>query len=320
METPSIFFHFPYVSNNSFKYIKQNEEGSTPEDGHTELSIILSIMILLGLIGNIFVVIKVSSMRLRSLTIIFILNLTLSDMLFTAGLMFRVYEHIWGLIPRDAGCKGFNYIFTAGFYCSIMFLVLMIVQRYMALVHPDLGWNKGLCTRRALFGALIGSTLAALPVVVNTAALSYSEVCMRSSQSAFVAIMYEYNIFFLCGFLVMDFCYIRIFQILFNSLTNQKHRIVGLAFFLLSTFLIFWAPHILMTFLYILAYHLIWISAHNLFYYVKYICFILAITRCFLIPVGYGLFGVKFREEMNEIFQITEAEQNPKEEFPSDNP
>ncbi|KAF4078529.1 hypothetical protein AMELA_G00200280 [Ameiurus melas] len=212
------------------------------EDGHIAIAIILCIIIH-SLIGNILIVgISVFCRNNRSLTNIFILNLALSDLLFTVGLVvtvglpFRVYyEYAWGWTFGDAMCKVIIFVLSAGFYSSMVFLVLMSVQRYMAVVHPLSRWKKGHCLTLVLITWVV-SILAALPASVHSIPITDSEslllYCVSNSSTVFVAVMYEESIVFLCSFVIMAFCYIRILQTIFKSPTNQRHRTTGLAFFL----------------------------------------------------------------------------------------
>ncbi|XP_026776403.3 chemokine XC receptor 1-like [Pangasianodon hypophthalmus] len=300
MEAPVGFVH-----NNSFYEDELYNEGSKAEESQTQVLIIFSVVILLSLIGNILVVvISVFYMRLRSLTIIFILNLALSDLLSTVVPLFWVCDYIWGLTLGDAVCKVVDFIDSTGFYSSIMFLVLMSIQRYMARVHPLSGWKKGRCFTLVLVCAWLVSMLAAVPVTVHAEAYPDSRHCMYSSITALVALMYERHIVFVCAFLVMAFCYIRILQTIFKSPTNQKHRTTALAFFLVATFFICWAPYNIVNFIWLLDYQIgFYNQVLEHLYYAKYICGLLAATQCCLNPVIYGLFGVKFRKTVREIFQ-----------------
>ncbi|KAF4078541.1 hypothetical protein AMELA_G00200290 [Ameiurus melas] len=102
----------------------------------------------------------------------------------------------------------------------------------------------------------------------------------------------------------MVFCYIRILQTIFKSQTNRRHRTTGLAFFLVATFFICWAPYNILHFLKVLPLKQIWLPSEGLTYiYAINICRLLAFTRCSLNPVIYGLFGLKFRKSAWEIFQ-----------------
>ncbi|XP_026776402.3 chemokine XC receptor 1-like [Pangasianodon hypophthalmus] len=310
METQDLEFenfdYNVYENIKSFYDYELHTSGFNAVHRHFELFIILSIVIILSVIGNILVVvISVFYMRLRSLTIIFILNLALSDLLFTVGLVFKVYDHVWGLPPEFAVCMAFYVVSSAGFYSSIVFLVLMSIQRYTVVVHPPSGWKKGPCVICVLICAWVVSILAAFPVMARTVALPYSGHCTYRIYTAFIDITYKENIVFVCAFLFMGFCYIRILQTIFKSPTNHKHRTTGLVFLLVAMFFICWAPYNIVNFLVVLDDQIGFFNNQVLKHlnYTRYICHLLAFTRCCLNPVIYGLFGVIFRKAVREFLQ-----------------
>lgn len=267
-------------------------------------TIILCIVIILSLIGNtLVVVISVFYMKLRSLTSIFILNLALSDLLFTVGLLFLVYALTWGWTFGDATCTVVYCIFLVGFYSNMLLLVLMTVQQYTTMVHPHSGWKKRSCVRCVLICAWVMGTLAALNSIYSLVTIfRYSRGCIFGSKTPFHVITFKESIVFLCAFLFMVICYIRILQTVMKSPPNQRHRTAGLTFLLVATFVISWAPYNIVYFLETLSYFFpITFSKH--LNYASYICCHLAYTRSCLNPVIYGILGVKFRKRVREIFQ-----------------
>lgn len=119
-------------------------------------------MILISLNGNhLVVVINAIYINLKSLTNFFILNMALPD-LDSLELPF------WGWTFGAATCKVFIFLLNAGFYSSIMFLVLMSVERYMAIVHSLLGWMKGCGFTLVPIIACVLSFFAALPAIVHS--------------------------------------------------------------------------------------------------------------------------------------------------------
>ncbi|XP_027001026.2 C-C chemokine receptor type 4-like [Tachysurus fulvidraco] len=136
--------------------------GSEAVHGHIAIPIILSTVILISLNGNhLVVVISAIYIHLKSLTNFFIPKMALSD-LDSLGLPF------WGLTFGAAPCKVFIVLLNAGFYSSIMFLVLMSVERYMAIVQPLLGWMKGCGFTLVPIIACVLSFFAALPAIVHS--------------------------------------------------------------------------------------------------------------------------------------------------------
>ncbi|XP_053339288.1 chemokine XC receptor 1-like [Clarias gariepinus] len=284
-----------------YNYFKLDSE----LDRHSEFPIILSIVTLLSLIGNVLVVvISVCCMRLRSLTSIFMLNFALSDLLFTVGLVLRVYHFISGLTPSGAVCKVVHYTFSAGFYSSIMFLVLMSVQQYTTTVHPHSGWKIRRRVACIFVFAWVVSLLAVLPVVIHTVAFPKSDFCMYSSYYLHIPLTYKENIICVCAFLFLSVYYIKILRVIFKLSTNPRHRTTGLAFILVVMFFICWAPYNIVNFLETLTYYQIMRSMEfkERLNYANYICHLLVFIRCCLNPVIYALFGLKYRKSVREIY------------------
>ncbi|XP_060793661.1 chemokine XC receptor 1-like [Neoarius graeffei] len=281
--------------------------------GSILVPLFFSIVVLLSLIGNILVLVILGLYEnLKSLTNIFILNLALSDLLFTIGLPFWACYYIWGWTLGDVACKAVNFIFYAGFYSSIMFLVLMTIQRYMAVVHPLSDWERGQGFALIPIVAWVVSIAAALPAPIYSTVQADPEsslklYCEHTSTVAYFAITYEQNCFFVFAFLVMGFCYIRILLTIFKTRTNKRHRTIRLIFCIVVVFFLGWAPYNLVIFLHTLTHHQIkfFIDCDVTHYldYTEYVCKLLAFSHCCLNPVFYVFVGVKFRNHLKGILQ-----------------
>ncbi|KTG39026.1 hypothetical protein cypCar_00014104 [Cyprinus carpio] len=99
--------------------------------------VIFIIIVLFSCVGNTLVVwVLVKYENLKSLTNTFLLNLALSDLIFTFGLPFWAYYYMYGWTLGDPACKAVNFVFYTGYYSSIIFLTVLTIHRYMAVVHP----------------------------------------------------------------------------------------------------------------------------------------------------------------------------------------
>ncbi|XP_034168025.1 chemokine XC receptor 1-like [Pangasianodon hypophthalmus] len=281
--------------------------------GSIVVPLFFSIVVLLSLIGNILVLVILAYFEnIKSLTNIFILNLAVSDLLFTVGLPFWACYYIWGWTLGDAACKAVCFVFYAGFYSSIVFLMLMTIQRYMAVVYPLSDWEKGQGFALIPILGWVVSIAVALPAPLYSSAMpdpaDASELyCEYNSFQADLALTYEQNSFFVCAFLIMGFCYVRILQTIFKTRTNKRHRTIRLIFCIVVVFYIGWAPYNLVIFLQTLT-HLkvkFFIDCdvtHHLDY-AEYVSKLLAFSHCCLNPVLYVFVGVKFRNYLKEILQ-----------------
>jgi len=271
---------------------------------------LLSLVVVLSCIGNILVLVILALYEsLKSLTNVFILNLALSDLLFTFGLPFWTSYFVWGWTFGEIGCKAVKFLFYVGFYSSVLFLTLMTIQRYMAVVYPLSDWEKCRGFSVAPFIVWILSGGLSLLGSFNSKVItdSNSTYCEYGSVGFKSGIAYFQNAFFFFAFLIMGFCYGRMLQTITKSRTNKRHKTVRLIFCIALVFFIGWAPYNIVMFLKSL-------TDQNFYQfkdcpesirldYAYHACRMLAFTHCCLNPVLYVFIGVKFRNHLKLILQ-----------------
>ncbi|XP_055698998.1 allatostatin-A receptor-like isoform X2 [Phlebotomus papatasi] len=92
-----------------------------------------------GLLGNILVVlVVVSNPGMRSTTNLLIINLAVADLLFVIFCVpFTATDYMLATWPfGDAWCKVVQYLIVVTAHASIYTLVLMSLDRFLAVVHP----------------------------------------------------------------------------------------------------------------------------------------------------------------------------------------
>ncbi|KAJ8389007.1 hypothetical protein AAFF_G00124040 [Aldrovandia affinis] len=277
--------------------------------------IFFSSVIALSLVGNILVLaILALYENLRSLTNTFILNLALSDLVFTFGLPFWVYYHVWGWTLGDSACKAVNFVFYTGFYSSIIFLTMMTIHRYMAVVHPlsDFGTSKccyGITTSIIIW---IVSFFAAVPALLFTGVIKDSSdpfflYCEYEDINWKIVATFQQNVFFLLAFSVIGFCYVKILSTILRSRSHSKFRTVKLIFTVVVVFFVGWAPYNTVIFLRSLTdfslHPFTQCKVSTVLDYGFYVCRLIAFSHCCLNPVFYVFVGVKFRNHLKMILR-----------------
>nr|XP_019936450.1 PREDICTED: chemokine XC receptor 1-like [Paralichthys olivaceus] len=303
------------------------EKGDVVRFGSIVIPVYFSVVITLSLTGNILVLVILALYEnLKSLTNIFILNLAISDLVFTTGLPFWAIYHIWGWLFSEILCKIVTFVFFTGFYSSILFLTIMTIYRYLAVVHPlsDLKMQKlstGISLSLLMWIISIG---AALPSLLYSSVISiphkdtHSLGCECESTLWKIFTISQQNIFFLVAFVVMGFCYIRILVKITQTRSHTRNRAVKLVFCIVAVFFIGWVPYNVVIFLRTLADNLVEpfedCEVSIQLDYAFHVCRLIAFSHCCLNPVFYAFVGVKFRSHLKSMLQQKFSRQSPVEE------
>ncbi|XP_062412981.1 chemokine XC receptor 1-like [Sardina pilchardus] len=278
------------------------------EFGSIATPIIFCLVTLLSLFGNLLVLlILIKYENLKSMTNGFIFNLALSDLMFTLGLPFWAYYHIYQWTLGEVTCKVVNFVFYAGFYSSVLFLTVMSLQRYRAVVYPlsDRGENRTQFAVALSFLVWALSFAAALPATLRSRVQMHFDAyhCQYDSLEWKTAGEYQQNIFFFIAFVIMCFCYTRILQTVLKSPSSKRIKTVKLIFVIVVVFVVGWAPYNIVIFLrsfsHLYPFNDCAVSIH--LDYAFYICRLIAFSHCCLNPVFYAFVGVKFRKHLKAI-------------------
>ncbi|KAK0149680.1 Chemokine XC receptor 1 [Merluccius polli] len=295
--------------------------------GSIAIPVFFSVVIILSLIGNILVLaILALYENLKTLHNILILNLAISDLLFTAGLPFWAIYHIWGWVLADVLCNIVNFIFYTGFYSSILLLTIITLHRYLAVVHPlsKQGIQKAGCyaiavsitlwlvSMGAAMPSMLFSTVTPIPNQNQTYACQYKDTTWTNVS------IYQQNIIFLAAFSVMSFCYVRIVTTIRRTRSHRKYRTVKLIFCIVAVFFVGWIPYNVIIFLRSLSHYLVPpfdnCEVSTALDYAFFVCRLIAFSHCCLNPVFYAFVGVKFRCHLNALLYRKTAHQVKVEE------
>ncbi|XP_031415734.1 chemokine XC receptor 1-like isoform X2 [Clupea harengus] len=276
-------------------------------------TVFFSVVIVFSVVGNLLVlVVLVKYENLKSMTNAFLLNLALSDIIFTVGLPFWASYDIHTWTFGEAGCKAVSFIFDMGFYSSIIFLTIMTIHRYMAVVHPMsvvISRKSFHCVVTSLT-VWVASGLAATPALFKTEGFNpndNSTHCYYENTTWMLVGTYQQNVFFLVSFTVIAFCYSQILLRLLRPTSHTRHKTVRLIQSIVVVFFLGWAPYNVALFLRSLPF---WelkpfndCSVSNSVEYVFYVCRLVAFSHCCLNPVFYVFMGIKFRTHLKKLLR-----------------
>ncbi|XP_053121744.1 C-C chemokine receptor type 4-like isoform X2 [Hemicordylus capensis] len=271
-----------------------------------------SLVFLFGLIGNALVVlVLLKYKRLRSMTDIYLLNLAISDLLFVFALPFWSYYVADEWVFGDGLCKFISWVYLLGFYSGTFFVMLMSIDRYLAVVHVVFA----LRARTVNYGILASLVVwlvaisAALPQLIFSKASRYynQTTCKpvyKGNWRIFTSL--EINILgLLLPFMVMLFCYTKIVKTLLHCRDEKKKKAVKMIFAVMIVFFLFWTPYNIVSLLQCL--HGIGILRGCILNknldYASQVTQTLAFFHCCLNPIIYFFMGQKFKKCIKLLFK-----------------
>ena len=275
-----------------------------------------SLVFMIGLLGNVVVVVILTKYkRLRIMTNIYLLNLAISDVLFLVTLPFWIHYVRWKeWVFGHHMCKLLSGLYYMGLYSEIFFIVLLTIDRYLAIVHAVFA----LRARTVTFGIVTSIVVWVLAILASVPGLYFSKTQWEFTHytcslhfppesftkwKQFQAL--KLNILgLILPLLVMIVCYTGIIKILLRRPNEKKAKAVRLIFVIMIIFFLFWTPYNLSVF----------VSAFqdSLFTYkceqsrqldlAIQVTEVIAYTHCCVNPVIYVFVGERFRRYLRQLF------------------
>ncbi|XP_059877392.1 C-C chemokine receptor type 1 [Delphinus delphis] len=277
---------------------------------------VYSVVFVFGLIGNILVVlVLMQHKRLKSMTSIYLLNLAMSDLIFLFTLPFWIdYKLKDDWVFGNHMCKLLSGLYFMGLYSGIFFIILLTIDRYLAIVHAVFA----LRARTVTFGIITSIVIWVLAVLASVPGLYFSKT--QETSTHYTCSLYfpresertwkqfqalKLNIVGLVlPLLVMVVCYTGIIKILLRRPNEKKSKAVRLIFVIMIIFFLFWTPYNLTVF----------VSAFqdSLFTHeceqskqldlAIQVTEVIAYTHCCINPVIYVFVSERFRKYLRQLF------------------
>lgn len=266
--------------------------------------------------GNSLVVcVLVKTYNHTTVTDICLLNLAVSDLLFVFTLPF--YTH-YAVVSKwtfgDFMCRFATVSHNTGFFSGIFFMVVMAVDRYVAIIHAlRVGQYRSL-----RLGIAITIIVWMLSFSVSLPSLMFTKVTNESSQLAcsYATESPAWELYDLLApnilglvipLLVMVMCYSRIIYSIGNIRSTRKHRVVKLIVSIMVVFFLSWAPYNISLVLKFLRDRKKLLSndcnvGRNLSLAVA-VTEALAYTHCCLNPIVYAFVGQKFMKRAMQLLK-----------------
>uniref|UniRef100_A0A8C6TZF3 Urotensin-2 receptor n=1 Tax=Neogobius melanostomus TaxID=47308 RepID=A0A8C6TZF3_9GOBI len=156
------------------------------------LGTILSVMCLVGVIGNIYtLVVMCHSMRSAASMYIYIINLALADLLYLLTIPSVVCTHfLGGWYFGNAGCKILISIDFLTMHASIFTLTVMSTERYFAVLKPLDTVKRSKSYRKAIALLVwVASLVLTLPMIVTIELMTVGDktMCLPTLSQVIVA-------------------------------------------------------------------------------------------------------------------------------------
>ncbi|XP_054450698.1 C-C chemokine receptor type 2-like [Pteronotus mesoamericanus] len=310
-------------------YIPGNEEDTTTTFDYGEnepcdkfevkristwlLPLLYSLVFIVGFVGNLLVVLTlINCKKLKSMTDIYLLNLAISDLLLllTLPVWMHFVSNEWAL--GDIMCKVITGIYQIGYFGGIFFIILLTIDRYLAIVHAVFA----LKARTVTFGAVtsgitwVVAVFASLPVIIFTEAKPedgayFCGPYFPKGWKNFYSLM-RTILGLVLPLLIMVICYSGILKTLLRCRNEKKrHKAVRLIFVIMIGYFLFWTPYNITL---ILDTFQVFFGMSNCVTSSQldqaiYVTETLGMTHCCVNPIIYAFVGEKFRRYISVFFR-----------------
>lgn len=227
------------------------------------LPVVYLIVAMISLPGNGFSLFLLCQTQPKTPSIIFMINLTITDLVLGIFLPFQSMYH-WNGNNWTFGsslCSVVTVLFYSNMYCSILTMTCISLERYAGVVHPMYctRWRTKRYSVLVCFGMWAAVLTALLPLEMSdltyhvgalniTTCFDILRKDMLPSKEAWAAFLFTlFLVLFLIPFCITVYCYIRIIAKLIRTSSyhgyEQKRRAICLALIVLSVFITCFAPN-----------------------------------------------------------------------------
>ncbi|XP_074127328.1 C-C chemokine receptor type 5-like [Sminthopsis crassicaudata] len=275
-----------------------------------------SLVVISGFVGNALVfLVLIRCKKLKSMTDIYLLNLAISDLLFIITLPFWAHYAADQWIFGNVLCKLLTGFYHMGFFGGVFFIILLTIDRYLAIVHAVFALKARTVACGILTSAItwVMAGFVSLPEIIFIK--SQKEGKLHTCSPHFPLHWYDFwknfqtlkmNLLGLVlPLLVMIICYSGIIQTLLRCRNEKKkHKAVRLIFVIMIIYFLFWAPYniVLLLNTFQVFFGLDNCDSSNRLDRAMQITETLGMTHCCINPVIYAFVGEKFRRYLSTFF------------------
>ncbi|XP_022529848.2 C-C chemokine receptor type 4 [Astyanax mexicanus] len=220
--------------------------------GSRFLPLLYSLFFLVGFFGNTLVVwVIMVGAKLKSMTDVCLLNLAVADLLLVMSLPFLAYYAANHWIFGQVCCTVVLGMYYVGFYGSIFFIVLMSIDRYLAVVLAV----YALRIRTKTYGIVASLIIWIMAVSASFPELIYIKVENINNESLCTAYpkitshslrtfgLFKINVFgLLIPLMIVGYCYTMVLRRLLK-IRSPKRFAIRLVVLVMVVFFCCWTPY-----------------------------------------------------------------------------
>ncbi|XP_071395960.1 C-C chemokine receptor type 8 [Centroberyx affinis] len=296
-------------------YSCYQDPDSVLSDGSVVLPVLLYLLFGLGLLGNATVLwVLIRYMKLRSMTDVCLLNLALSDLILVLSLplwAFNSHNQLGsdGPVP----CKLMTGVYQLGLYSGTLFVTLMSMDRYLAIVHAVAAMRA----RTLRYGTAASIAIWVVSVILTIPQVVFAEMVEEDSQMKcqqkypddtarlwkLLRNFSENTVGLFVCLPIMAFCYVKILVVLHRSRNSKKDRAMKLIFTIVCVFVVCWVPYNVIIFLQTLQMFELLNNCEttNSIDSALGVAETIALAHCCANPVIYAFVGEKFRRSLGKV-------------------
>lgn len=286
------------------------------------LPVAYSLICIVGLVGNIFVVMTFALYeRTKSMTDVYLFNMAIADILFVLTLPLWAVNYAadkW--IFGNFICKMAKGIYAINFSCGMLLLAFISVDRYIAIVQATKSFK--LRARTLAYSKLICLAVWASAILISSSSFLYSEsysfatnetqICDhrfdKTSDSIVLKsllLCLQVGFGFFIPFVFMIFCYAFIVKSLQQAQNSKRNKAINVIVLIVVVFLVCQVPYntVLLMAVANMGKAEKSCDSDNVMAYAKYTTETIAFLHCCLNPVLYAFIGVKFRSYFVKIMK-----------------
>ncbi|XP_054460694.1 C-C chemokine receptor type 7 [Anoplopoma fimbria] len=272
-----------------------------------------SFICIMGLAGNLLVILTFFYFkRLKTMTDVFLLNLSFADLLFALSLPFWAASSMTEWVLGVVACKAMYTIYKVSFYSSMFILTFISVERYFVIARAVSAHRYR--TQAVFFSKVSSAAIWVMALIFSIPEMSYTTInnntCTPySSSSDMLRVKIEASqivLAFALPLLVMTICYSSIVKTLCQARSFERNKAIKVILAVVAVFLLCQLPYNLV----LIVNTIVTASGETqhcnyekMILYANDVTQCIAFMRCCLNPFVYAFIGVKFRHDLLKLLK-----------------